>query len=165
MNTRAKLSDLTESLQFSSDGYVLRYDREQGRTVMTEQTLLSALEEGRDEKELLMELPDWQQEQVQIAKAILEDANDRFIDPPSKFDFHEYRHMERFIGSLDDASAADQLWRAIKRPGAFRSFKGTAARLNLLQRWYEYRDAAMKQFVIGWAEDNDVPYEDDLVQR
>jgi hypothetical protein len=73
--------------------------------------------------------------------------------------------MERFIRDLSDQDAVEQLWRAIKGRGAFRHFKDTAARLGLLHQWYDYRDDAMKRFVIDWAEANDVPYEDDLSAR
>jgi hypothetical protein len=67
--------------------------------------------------------------------------------------------MERFIRTLPD-DAADQLWRAIKGPGAFRHFKDTARRLELLNQWYQYRNAAIKEFVLDWAKDNDVPVDD-----
>jgi hypothetical protein len=35
--------------------------------------------------------------------------------------------MERFIGTVENAEAAEQLWRAIKGKGAFRYFKDTAS--------------------------------------
>jgi hypothetical protein len=65
--------------------------------------------------------------------------------------------MEHFIGTVEDSQAAEQLWRAIKGKGAFRYFKDTAHRLGLLDRWFQYRAEAMKQFVINWAEANNVP--------
>ena len=77
----------------------------------------------------------------------MEDTGERFIDAPDKFDFHEYRHMERFIRSIPDESNAEQLWRAIKGKGAFRSFKDTLHRLGIEDRWYRYRDEAMKDFI------------------
>ena len=100
---------------------------------------------------------DWEKDEVETAKAIVEDSGERFLEAPSKFDFHEYRHMERFIGTLEDSAAAEQLWRAIKGKGAFRYFKDTASRLGMLPQWYEYRDDALKEFVRGWAEANEVP--------
>ena len=69
--------------------------------------------------------------------------------------------MERFIGTVEDAAAAEQLWRAIKGKGAFRYFKDTASRLGLLQRWFQYREAAVKEFIAGWAEANNIPLVDD----
>lgn len=89
---------------------------------------------------------------------------DRF-DAPDKFDFHEYRHMERFIGTVENADAAEQLWRAIKGKGAFRYFKDTASRLGVLERWFQYREEATRELVVSWAEANNVPVEDDVTNR
>ena len=79
------------------------------------------------------------------------------MDAPDKFDFHEYRQMERFIGTVEDDAASNELFRAINGKGAFRYFKDTASRLGLMDRWYEYREEAMRKFVIAWAEMNKVP--------
>jgi len=159
----AKLSDLAESLLFDSPEHVTRFDRQTGRMVMVERWILSALEEGQDER--VASAPQWQREEVEIARAMCEDSGERFIEGPSKFDFHEYRQMEKFIGSLGDTDAADQLWRAIKGKGAFRHFKDTLHRLGLQDQWHRHRDEAMKAFLIAWAQENQVPYEDDTKGR
>jgi hypothetical protein len=109
----------------------------------------------------LGDLPDWQKEEADIARAIVEDSGERFVDAPDKFDFHEYGQMERFIGTVEDDAAENELFRAIKGKGAFRYFKDTASRLGLLERWYQYREEALKKFVIVWAEMNKVPCQDD----
>jgi hypothetical protein len=154
-----KLSELIEALEFDSDERVTRVDLQDGCVVSVDRLVLGALEEG--DEDALRDLPDWQQEEVEIARAIVEDSGERFVAAPDKFDFQEYRHMERFIGTVEGVEAAEQLWRAIKGKGAFRYFKDTACRLGLLERWYSYRDAAMKEFVVAWAEANNVPVEDD----
>jgi len=163
MNPKAKLSDLIEAIEFHSDEFVTRFDRQTGRIVTVEDDILRAFKEDREDE--LGALPDWQKQELEIARAIEEDDGRRFIAAPDKFDFNEYRHMERFIGTVEDTDAAEQLWRAIKGKGAFRYFKDTANRLGLLRRWYQYRDNALKEFVIDWAEANDIPYEDDLKER
>ncbi len=162
MNAKAKLSDLIEALEFDLPEHCTRYDRETGRLVTVEESVLRDVEDGDDEA--LASLAEWQKEEVEIARAILADTGDRFIDPPDKFEFHEYRQMERFIGTVEGA-AAEQLWRAIKGKGAFRYFKDTLHRLGLQDQWYRYRERAMKEFVIAWAEQNRVPCTDDLRGR
>ncbi len=163
MNATAKLSDLMDTLVFDSPDYITRYDRELGRMVIVEESVLRSMEE--DDKEALEGLLKWQEEQVEIARAMVADTGDRFVAPPDRFEFHEYRHMERFIGSLADETAAEQLWRAIKGKGAFRYFKDTLHRLGLQDQWYRYRDRAMKEFVINWAQENQVPFTDDIVEK
>ena len=121
------------------------------------------MEEGEDDD--LSDVPEWQTHEIETARAIVDDRSGRFIDPPDKFDFHEYRHMEEFIDTIHNANVAQQLARAIRGCGAFRYFKDTLAQHDLLDDWYLYRMEAMKQFAIEWAEDNDVPYKDDLQER
>jgi hypothetical protein len=154
-----KLSDLIEALEFDSDERVTRVDLQDGCVVTVDGAVVSAVEE--EDEALLGDLPDWQQPEVEIARSIVGDSGERFVAAPEKFDFHEYRQMERFIGTLEDRAAAEQLWRAIKGKGAFRYFKDTAGRLGLLKQWYQYRAQAMKEFVRDWAEAHQIPVVDD----
>ena len=160
MNPPAKLSDLMEALEFDVPTHITLFDLQTGRVVSVDRDVMNGVEE--EDQERLDGLPDWQKDEVEIARAVCDDNGERFIDAPDKFDFNEYRHMERFIATVEDADAAEALWRAIKGRGAFRCFKDTADRLGLLDRWFLYRDGAMKDFVIAWAEANNVPFEDDL---
>jgi hypothetical protein len=157
-----KLSELIEVLELDSDEYTNRVDLRNGSVVRLPNSLLNAAEEG--DEEALDRLGDWEKEEVEIAKAIAADSGERFVAAPDKFDFHEYRQMERFIGTVENAEAAEQLWRAIKGKGAFRYFKDTASRLGLLKQWYQYRDDTMKQYVVEWAEAHSVPFVDDVKQ-
>jgi hypothetical protein len=160
MNKPDKISDLTDVLEFDMPTYIMYFDRQTGQLVSVDREVMSGVEEG--DEELLDRLPDWQKEEVEIAQAILDDDGDRFIDAPDRFDFNEYQHMQRFIKTVQDQSDAEELWRAIRSSGAFRYFKDTAERLGLLERWFRYRDEAMKEFIIAWAEANNVPLADDL---
>jgi hypothetical protein len=152
-----------DALEFDSPDYMTRYDREAGQLVMVEESVLRSVEEG--DEEALAGVPEWQKEQVEIARAMVADIGERFISPPDKFEFHEYRQMERFVVSLDNETASEQLWRAIKGKGAFRYFKDTLHRLGLQDQWYRYREKAMKEFIIDWAKDNQVPYTDDIRKK
>lgn len=158
-----KLSELIEALEFDSEEHVTRVDLQNGCVVTVDRLVLDAVEKGDEES--LRDVPDWQKDEVKIARAIVSDSGERFVDAPDKFDFHEYRQMERFIGTIEDATAAEQLWRAIKGKGAFRYFKDTAGRLGLLKQWYRYRDDAMKEFVIGWAEAHEILFVDDMQKK
>jgi hypothetical protein len=159
MNIPAKLSDLIDALEMGElQEHLTYFDRSTNKIVMVESTLLSDVEEGDEES--LSELSE-DDEELEIARAIAGDDGSRFLAPPDKFDFNEYRLMERFIDSLDDEKAANRLSRAIDGRGAFRYFKDTLHDLGMQDRWYRFRDAAMKRFVIEWAEENGVPFEDD----
>ena len=155
-----KLSELISAIEGPSEEYLTRVDLKTGEVVMMDEFVLHAVEE--DDEEALSGLPDWQKPEVEIARAMVADSGERFLEPPDKFDFHEYRQMERFIRTVDDPQAADELWRAIKGKGAFRYFKDTADRLGLREQWFRFREDALKELAIDWAEANKVPYEDDL---
>jgi len=162
MHPPANLDALIDALEFDSEDLRRRFDRQTGMMVMVERSTLDAVESGDDDT--LEALPDWQRAEIDLARAIIADeiaSGGRFIDPPNKFEFHEYRQMERFIGTIENAGIADQLWRAIKGKGAFRHFKDTLHRLGLAERWYACRDQAMKDFVLAWAEENVVTVVDE----
>jgi hypothetical protein len=163
MTTPAKLTDLIEALEFDSEEHYSYYDRQTGRVVVVEDTIMDAVEEGR--KQTLEDVPEWQKEEIETAQAIANDGTGRFIAPPDKFDFDEYRLMEKFVGTVADKEVSDELLRAIKGRGAFRRFKDVLYRLGMQDQWFRYRDEAMKEFVVEWAKAKNVPYKDDLLER
>jgi hypothetical protein len=154
MEPVVKIMDLTDGLGMVPEESGAWLDRQTGRVVIVEDTVLAAVESAED-KAVPAGLADWQEEQLPAARGICE-GDKRFLALPDKFDFHEYRHMERFIGTVTDARIADQLWQAIKGKGAFRHFKDTADRLGLREDWFRYRDEAAQQFMLDWAEVNQV---------
>lgn len=160
---RAKLSVLIESLDMHYPESRVYFDRHTAEIILLEESFLNAAEE--DDEDRFKGKPEWQQKEAAIARAIVEDKNDRFIDPPDKFDFHEYRHMQDFIRSLGNIRAADELASVIRGQGAFGRFENSLHRLDLLDDWFKYREEVMKEFVIEWAEENKVAYVDDLEQK
>jgi hypothetical protein len=162
MNPPAKLSDLIMTLEMESEEFNCYFDRKTGQTVALWSNILRALEDG--DEEALEDLPEWQKKEVEIAREFVKDDGTRFVPGPDKFDFHEYHQMERFIQSLDDEEAANQLGCAIKGRGAFRYFKDTLHRLKMQNAWHQFLDDALKQFVIDWAKENHVPYVDDSIK-
>ena len=144
-----KLAVLLDLLESDHEEFTSMLDLKTGEMVLMEDGLVRAAEEGDEES--LNAVSEWQKPDAELARLIAADDGQRFIQGPKKFDFHEYRHMERFIGTIETEEIADQLWKAIKGKGAFRYFKDTAERLGLLERWFAYRDEAMKKFVLDWA--------------
>ncbi len=116
-----KLSELIEILELDSDEASDYVDLQTGRVVRVWSSLMEAVKEGNEEA--MEGMQDWEKEEIEAAKAIAADSGERFVNAPGKFDFHEYRQMERFIGTVEDRAAADQLSRAIEGKGAFRYFK------------------------------------------
>jgi hypothetical protein len=133
----AKLSELIEGMDMVLDEYAACYDRETGKIVTVPSSALEAAQDGAEEYEDPISGSD--DDVFEVAREIAADDRGRFVPGPDKFDFHEYRHMEHFIGSLDDNKAANRLSQAIRGSGAFRRFKDTLHNLGIQDAWYRYR--------------------------
>lgn len=161
MEPVAKLSDLMEPIELQSSEHQYYFDRQTATMLMIGEHIMDAVEQGGE----LPKLEDWEEEDLEAAQEIVKDKSGRFIIAPDPFEFDEYHHMSRFIQTLKNGRAAEDLARAIKGRGAFRHFKDTLARFGMLDHWYEYRMEAVKEFIINWAEENKVAYVDDLEPR
>jgi len=110
MNTKAKLNDLAMALE--SDGidgeHISRFDREAAEMVFLDSEVLRSVEEDPDYDG--DDLPDWQREQVETARALLADDGTRFIDPPHR-DTHDQFEVRREFGEQwpDESVASDLL--------------------------------------------------------
>lgn len=110
-----------------------------------------------EDDEPIENFPDWQHENIKIAKEILEE--DYWIPLPSKYDIHEYNIMERFCLSLKNDELREIMYYSIKGSGAFRRFKDNIQRYNIEQDWYKYKDKALRAIAIEWCKDNGIEYE------
>ena len=96
-----KLSELIEALEFDFEETRTFVDLENGCVVMVQGSVLSDVEEG--DEEALSDVPDWQKDEVEIARAIVADSGKRFVAPPDKYEFHEYRELtSRTFRSLEE---------------------------------------------------------------
>ena len=116
-----------------------------------------------EEDEPLDDLPDWQRDEVEDAKKILE--SDEYLQVPDKFEINEYKIMERFCFTIDDDEISDDLYHAIKGKGAFRRFKDKILYYGIEQDWYQYRDDTFYEIAREWCEDNEIPFVDDRLKE
>lgn len=106
----------------------------------------------------LDEYSDWERDAIETAAKVVESED--YIPLPSQFDVHEYRIMEDFCRSLDDANLRDEMLNAISGRGAFRMFKDHIHRFNIADDWHQYRRAAFREIAIEWCEENGLEYEE-----
>lgn len=86
-----------------------------------------------------------------------EDLNN-YISLPSFKEKDDYHIMESFVYSLDEGEAKEWLIEAIKGKGAFRQFRFTVERFDLLNNWYDYRYEAYRELAIKWCDYYGVEY-------
>ena len=157
MSPRVKLSDIINIISFQSYNTSYYLDRERGELFLVSKEQLRAAEEDAE----LEDYPEWEREQIKLAREILSDENEKkYIAIPGKFVFHEYSTMENFCISLDNEKISKPLCQAIFGGGAFNRFKSCIDRYGVADDWYKYRYNSMKKIVIDWCEANDIKYED-----
>jgi hypothetical protein len=155
MALRVKLDDIIEGLECQSDESHSYLDKRTGKVILISDEELCAAEDD----EPIEDFPDWQQDQIKIAKEILAETGD-YIGLPSKFDIHEYSIMERFCLSIDDPEISDTLYSLIKGSGAFQRFKDAIHDYGIADDWYNYRDNTLKEIAIEWCQENSIEFDD-----
>ncbi|MHC4681173.1 MAG: UPF0158 family protein, partial [Planctomycetota bacterium] len=143
MSVHVKLPDIIDGLESQSDESSSFLNKKTGKVALISDEELSAAEED----EPIEDFPDWQQEQVRIAREIIAETGD-YIELPTEFDLDEYRMMERFCLSVDDPEICDTLSGLIRGSGAFRRFKDSVHHYGIENEWYSYRNDALKQIAI-----------------
>ena len=154
MAIRVKLDDIIDGLESQSDESRSFLNKKTGEVVLITDEELNAAREN----EPIEDFPDWQQDQVRIAKEIIAETGD-YISLPTKFDINEYRVMERFCLSLDDPEMSDLLYSLIKGGGAFRRFKDAIHKYDIADEWNSYRNKALKEIAIEWCRENNIEFE------
>jgi hypothetical protein len=155
MRPRVKVSDIINCISFQSHNSACYLDRERGELFSISKEQLRAAMESDE----LGGYPEWQKEQIQLARKILADEKEeKYIAIPGKFAYHEYSTMENFCISLDDEKISKPLCQAIFGGGAFNRFNNCIHRYGIVDDWYKYRYNSMKRIVIDWCEANNIEY-------
>lgn len=161
MSPRVKLSSIIDSISLQTHNTLCYLDRERGELFLVSKDQSLAAERAAEKGDELEDYPEWQNEQVELAREILaDDKEEKYIAIPGKFVSHEYSTMENFCLSLEDKEISVPLFRAIIGRGAFRRFSDCVRRYGIANDWYRYRYHALKKIVIDWCEVNDIEYED-----
>ena len=149
-----KLDDIIDGLESQSDESSSFLNKRTGEVVLINDYEMRAAEEGNP----LEDFPDWEQDQVRIAKEILAETG-QYIPLPTKFEIDEYSIMERFCVTLDNQEIGDILYDIISGSGAFRRFKDVIYRYEIEDEWHSYRDNALKEIAIEWCRENNIEFE------
>jgi len=84
--------------------------------------------------------------------------DDAWIAAPNQRDLNEYSIMEDFIYTVSDSHKKELLSVAIEGRGAFRRFKDTLHRVDLLNEWYSYKHDAFVELAREWCARNGIDY-------
>jgi hypothetical protein len=104
-----------------------------------------------DDRVAAEELPDWQRDDVEIAKKVLESEFDRFVAIPRLESHESFQLMEDFIDQLKDARVAELLAHAVHKSRPFRRFKDTLIEFpEVEQQWYCFKNEKMRERIANF---------------
>jgi len=151
---KVKIDDIIDAVDFDNDmsGSFLNTKTDQV-FMFTDEELHAA---QRDED--LSDSAEWYCEAVVRAKHYLENPDD-YLSLPEKYDFNEYRIIEKFIARVIVAKQSEMLFQSIHGKGAFRRFKAVLEKLGLTDEWYKYRGQKLREFVEFWCRENKIDFE------
>lgn len=150
MSLQVKLNDVIEGIESQSDSLHSYLNKQTGEIVLISEEELMAAEDDED----VEDYADWEAENIEIAKQILE--TDHYLSLPGRFDMDEYRLMEKFSLSITDESVREDIYSSIKKKGAFGRFRDKVHEYGLTDLWYEYRDSEIKELARMWCEENQI---------
>ena len=97
------------------------------------------------------EIPDWMQDEVELALEILLDEKDRFIRIPERTSAMAYQSMNAFIETIEDPTLKKKLSDALNGKGAFRKFKDILIHYpKERKRWHGFNAKSMKMEISDW---------------
>ena len=155
MSIRVKISDIIDGIEGQSDEFSAYLNKKTGEVVLISDYEMRAA--GEDDP--IDDFPDWEQDQVRIARDIISETGD-YILLPTRFDVDEYHMMESFCLSLADPKVRDTLCDLIHGSGAFRRFKDAVFHYGVEGQWHAYRDNALKEIAVDWCRENDIEFDE-----
>jgi hypothetical protein len=155
MSIPVKLSDIIDGMENQSDENSSFLDKETGEVVLISEYEMRTAEDN----DSLEDFPDWEQEQIAIARDIINETG-RYLELPTKFDINEYDIMEKFCLSLEDIKMREYLYSQIKGGGAFRRFKDAIYQNDIQDDWFAYCNDAYKEIATEWCRENDIEFDE-----
>ena len=99
---------------------------------------------------------EWQLELLAMAEKVLNSTD--YLQLPTSFDIHEWAIMQEFCATVESHRQRTNLLNQIHGKGAFRKFKETLVRYNLLDEWYAFHKAALTRIAIDFLEKAGIPF-------
>lgn len=97
------------------------------------------------------EIPDWMEDEVELALEILFDTKERYPRIPERTSAAAYQSMVEFIEAVDDTAIRVELSAALDGKGAFRKFKDILLDYPKdRKKWHGYNTKAIKKETIEW---------------
>lgn len=150
-----RLRDIVDALEVQGDEIKAYLNRQTGVVTILSDEELSAAENDMP----VEDFPDWQQENIRTAIAILE--TDDYLQLPDQYEIHEWSIMRDFCETITHPHHRETLLDSIHGKGAFRHFKDTLYRFGIEEQWYRFRIEALRRIAKEWLTDNELAYQEE----
>ena len=150
----------------SRDSFDYYLDRETGEVIPFSEELLQEVqaklyacdsEEIEDDIEYIEfdeepeGLPDWMEDEVELALEILLDEEGRYVRVPERSNAAAYESMTKFVETVEAQALAEELTAVLNGKGAFRRFKNVlVGHPKERKRWHGFNAKEMKKEIIAW---------------
>ena len=151
-----KLDELVGEIEILINGTFTYINIQTGEVITLSEEEIRAAENEKP----IENFPDWQKENIEKAKEILEDEDEIYLDFTLRDEYHEYEIIEEFIGTISEEEIREALYEAIQGRGAFRRFKDGIIEHGVEKEWYEYKDKKIKELVTEWCKEHDIEIEE-----
>lgn len=155
MSPKVSLKAVVDEMDVPSGEHHAYLNKRTGELVTIGDEEIDIVESG----EAIDDYPDWQKESIRKTREVLD--SDDFLLLPGKFDINDYDLMERFCSSQSDAELRETLLSLIRGSGAFRRFKDAIHKYGIVEDWYQFRYAALREIAIEWLDANNISYTPD----
>jgi len=155
MTPQVSLKAVIDELDVPSEEHHAYLNKRTGELFTISDEEISIIENG----DAIEGYPEWQREAIRKTKEVTDSPD--FLELPSKFDIHEYAIIERFCSSREDSELRQSLLDCIRGSGAFRRFKEAIREHAIVDDWYQFRHAALRQIATEWLDANNIPYTSD----
>lgn len=150
---KVNLEEIIEGMEMQSEENRSFLNLKTGEVVFVSQEVLMIAEDDEEHENL----PEWQQDELEIAKTLVFTI-DEYASLPSSFEINEYNMMKDFCYSLSDQQKRDLLLNSIHGKGAFRRFKDKIHQLEISDQWYALREQKYKEIAIEFCESKNLDY-------
>jgi hypothetical protein len=97
------------------------------------------------------EIPEWMEDEVELALEIFVDNSERYIRIPERNHALAFAAMKDFTASLDNDALKNMLLRALDGQGSFRNFKNILGPFPKERKaWYNFNAKAARKEIEEW---------------
>lgn len=145
------LKDIVETLDAMPNEYTAYLNIHSGEVRNFSEEQMFTAEEGETD-----ELADWEADEIERAREVLEDEDEEWKTLPTKYEINDWEIMRSFIDEQSNNEQRDELLQAISGRGAFRMFRIIIERIGLLDKWYAFKADYYGRIILDWMEQNGI---------